>query len=206
MSGRNGAIAPTSWETTRSSRASPRAKPRIIRSSCRSTSFRRNGRFRSTTSCCSTAASNFLDPRGPRSPSRVCGPARCPSRKTRQGNGGLRFDYIKDDVPAQHLPPTRFRLNAVDTPALDCSPCQSDFSPRVSVAYDLFGTGKTALKFAVGRYMLARGNSGVYNPANFVVTNASRQWNDANGNFVPDCDLTMITANGECAALNNNRF
>jgi hypothetical protein len=121
-------------------------------------------------------------------------------------NAGLRFDYIKDDVPAQHLPPTRFRLNAVDTPALDCSPCQSDFSPRVSVAYDLFGTGKTALKFAAGRYMLARGNSGVYNPANFVVTNASRQWNDANGNFVPDCDLTVITANGECAALNNNRF
>ena len=121
-------------------------------------------------------------------------------------NAGLRFDYIKDDVPAQHLPPTRFRLSAVDTPAVDCTPCQSDFSPRVSVALRPIRTGKTALKFAAGRYMLARGNSGIYNPANFVVNTAARQWNDTNGNFVPDCDLTLITANGECQVLNNNRF
>src|SRR5205814_6648573 len=119
-------------------------------------------------------------------------------------NAGLRFDYIKADVPAQSLAATRFRP-AVNTPAVDCTPCQSDFSPRVNVAYDLFGTGKTALKFAAGRYMLARGNSGIYNPANFVVNTAARQWND-NGNFVPDCDLTLVTANGECGALNNNRF
>jgi len=42
------------------------------------------------------------------------------------------------------------------------------------------------------------------------VTNVSKStggtYTDNNGNFVPDCDLTLITANGECQALNNNRF
>src|SRR5262249_56944499 len=31
-------------------------------------------------------------------------------------------------------------------------------------------------------------------------------WNDANGNFVPDCDLTLLTANGECGQVSNLAF
>jgi hypothetical protein len=31
-------------------------------------------------------------------------------------------------------------------------PCWKDFSPRVSAAYDVFGNGKTAVKFSIGRY------------------------------------------------------
>src|SRR5207253_1792589 len=36
--------------------------------------------------------------------------------------------------------------------------------------------------------------------------NATRNWNDANGNFVPECDLDNKTANGECGALGNQTF
>jgi hypothetical protein len=44
------------------------------------------------------------------------------------------------------------------------------------------------------------------NPVNSTVQSASRTWTDANGNFVPDCDLTNINANGECGPLQNTAF
>ncbi len=43
-------------------------------------------------------------------------------------------------------------------------------------------------------------------PADAIVTSASRTWNDANGNYVPDCNLLSTAANGECGALSNNGF
>jgi hypothetical protein len=39
-----------------------------------------------------------------------------------------------------------------------------------------------------------------------MVTNTARNWNDANGNYVPDCDLTSLNANGECEAVANRNF
>ena len=61
------------------------------------------------------------------------------------------------------------------------------------MAYDLFGNGKTALKFNVGRYLEAavngNGNYSELLPASRVPTNVTRGWTDANRNFVPDCDL-----------------
>jgi len=61
------------------------------------------------------------------------------------------------------------------------------------VAYDLFGNGKTALKFNGGRYLeVAVGGNGNYSsllPSSRVTTSVTRTWTDANGNFNPDCDL-----------------
>jgi len=38
------------------------------------------------------------------------------------------------------------------------------------------------------------------------VTNTARNWTDTNGNYVPDCDLTNLNANGECEAVANRNF
>ena len=34
----------------------------------------------------------------------------------------------------------------------------------------------------------------------------SRTWNDANGNYIPDCNLQDFTSNGECGAISNAAF
>ena len=39
-----------------------------------------------------------------------------------------------------------------------------------------------------------------------MVTTANRTWNDANRDFVPDCDLLNLAANGECLGINNPLF
>ena len=59
--------------------------------------------------------------------------------------GGLRFDRASSWAPVQHLE-SRFWQTALDfaeTPVVDS---YKDITPRASVAYDLFGNGKTALK------------------------------------------------------------
>src|SRR5260370_8202937 len=66
-------------------------------------------------------------------------------------SGGLRFDYENAYVPAQHLGAGAF-VGARNYSEVDCVPCWKDLSPRASAAYDLFGTGKTAVKFSIGRY------------------------------------------------------
>ena len=79
---------------------------------------------------------------------------------------------------------------------------------------DLFGTGKTAVKFSAGRYLGAATNGLAYtrnNPANRIVNSVSRGWNSSvaaggNGDFVVDCNLAILTANGECAALTGNNL
>jgi hypothetical protein len=62
----------------------------------------------------------------------------------------------------------------------------TDISPRLSASYDLFGTGKTAAKVSVGRYVAYGGTiTGAVNPVNTRVNSATRAWNDANADFVP---------------------
>jgi hypothetical protein len=80
----------------------------------------------------------------------------------------------------------------------------NDITPRMGVAYDLFGNGKTALKFQMGHYLDAATNDSAYtrnNPANRTVSTYDRGWTDSDNDKVVDCALLVLTANGECAGL-----
>ena len=82
-----------------------------------------------------------------------------------------------------------------------------DITPRIGVAYDVFGNGKTAIRFNLGKYLEGVGTSSNYansNPTNrlpisgggaFATGNVTRTWTDANSNFAPDCDLLNPQAN-----------
>jgi hypothetical protein len=79
-----------------------------------------------------------------------------------------------------------------------------DITPRWGVAYDIFGNGRTSLKWNMGKYLNAAGLSGIYsgaNPARRTVNSITRNWNDADADRVVDCDPLASAANGECATF-----
>ena len=89
----------------------------------------------------------------------------------------------------------------------------NDITPRVGLAYDLFGTGKTAVKLNWGKYLAYAANDSPYtstNPGATIVRNVlNRQWNASvaaggNGDLVVNCNLLNPDANGECAAVTGN--
>src|SRR5688500_13330150 len=90
----------------------------------------------------------------------------------------------------------------------------NDITPRFGVAYDVFGTGRTAVKFNIGHYLDAATNDSAYtrnNPANRTVSTYSRAWTDADNDKVVDCNLLNLglqnPASGSvdtCAALTGN--
>jgi Carboxypeptidase regulatory-like domain len=68
-------------------------------------------------------------------------------------NGGLRFDYLRAGYPDEHVAATQY----VPVPR-DASATQvlnwTDLSPRLGLSYDPRGTGKTAVKFGINRYII----------------------------------------------------
>ena len=127
-------------------------------------------------------------------------------------NAGLRYDYFKNSYPEQRFGPAALAPDRdITFPAQDGWPLH-DLSPRLSAVYDLTGNGTTAIKASLNKYVLAMGPEVGYaalaNPGQNLVMSATRTWNDANGNFIPDCDLTAATPgrNGECGALSNANF
>jgi hypothetical protein len=112
--------------------------------------------------------------------------------------GAVRYDHSWSYYPDQQVGPTKFLPEGVFFTESQGVLGYNDITPRVGVAYDVFGTGKTALKFNMGRYLEAAVNdNGAYSrlaPSNRLVTSTNRTWTDANSNFVPDCNLSSSAA------------
>jgi hypothetical protein len=126
-------------------------------------------------------------------------------------NYGLRIDTIDSGYPAQHEPATAY------FPARDFTAGSvlrwRDWSPRLGVAYDLFGNGRTAVKASYSRYVAAeaQGATNTANPAQASGGTLQRTWNDnlicpicIRGDFIPQGDPTNPVANGELTGPSPN--
>ena len=88
--------------------------------------------------------------------------------------------------------PDKFHAEPVVFDRVEGVPGFNDIMLRGGIAWDLFGNGKTAIKANVGQYVQAANNQDRYttgNPANSFARTTNRNWTDANGNYIPDCDL-----------------
>ena len=126
-------------------------------------------------------------------------------------NMGVRFDYLNASESELHLPAVQF-MGARDFPAVPDAPNWTDLSPRLGISYDPFGTGRTAIKATLSRYIAGDviGLTTASAPVNASINNTTRPWNDnsfpagdpRNGNFWPDCNFFNPAANLECGAGN----
>ncbi|MFA5907866.1 MAG: carboxypeptidase regulatory-like domain-containing protein [Vicinamibacterales bacterium] len=130
-------------------------------------------------------------------------------------NVGLRWETLNAKVLAGKSPAGRFVPERSFDEIKDV-PAWNDFAPRLSLVYDLTGTGRTAVKYSINRYNLSRttGIAANYNP--LLNQTQSLPWRDVNGNGQADgalrcegypsatCEIsfTGLAANYGIAALN----
>ncbi len=130
-------------------------------------------------------------------------------------NAGIRWETIRAQVLAAESPAGRF-VPARTFQAVENLPNWKDWAPRLALVYDLFGTGKTALKYSLNRYNQIRttGIASNYNPLASIT--ATLPWRDVNSNDIAegargctgyprvDCeiDFSTLAANFGTASLN----
>ncbi len=125
---------------------------------------------------------------------------------------GLRYDHFGATIRENSFQPTplapNLNLSFPEEPGLSWN----DLNPKLSAVYDVFGTGKTAIKTSLNRYVSNQTNFTTGGQFTNVVTSTTRGWTDngAGGgianDFVPQCDLTNLAKNGECNAATNTGF
>ena len=114
--------------------------------------------------------------------------------------GALRYDRAWSYSPEAHNGTevtSRVNLQPITMPRTASVDAYNDITPRFGAAYDLFGNGRTAIKFNMGRYLDAATNDGAYtrnSPAQLFVRTLNRNWSDTNNNRLVDCDLLNFNA------------
>ena len=123
---------------------------------------------------------------------------------------GIRFEYLKVSYPEQgRVPLDQQQLLLLQGyaerpvfPARDNVPNWKNWSPRLGVAYDLFGDARTVVKLSLNRYQAAHtvGLAERYNPSRRQTE--TRTWNDVNRNLLydPGIDILGPTSNVNFAA------
>ena len=96
-------------------------------------------------------------------------------------NLGARYDLFNAEVPALSAPASIW-VAARDFAAIKNVPNWKDWSVRLAGAYDLFGTGKTAVKVSAGKYIAsqAAGYAATFNGMTYATQ--VRGWADRDGN------------------------
>jgi hypothetical protein len=133
-------------------------------------------------------------------------------------SGALRWDRASSYAPVEGngvSMTSRFNAAPISIEKTTGVDAFKDITPRVGLGYDVFGTGRTAVKFRWGRYLAFASNDPPFtsvNPAaTLVATVTNRGWTDSNSNRIVDCDLLNmssqnLTASGGdiCAAVTGN--
>jgi len=129
---------------------------------------------------------------------------------------GLRLDWFVGGVGVSGIPANRWlAAHTFDEPEfVRTVPNWKDLSPRIGVAYDLFGTGKTALKVSLSRYVDAQttGFAGALNPVSRLSSTQSLAWTDNSldgtifnsDGSVQDKDFNPSTTQDELAPIPAN--
>ena len=130
--------------------------------------------------------------------------------------GGIRYDHLLTSYPEQSVGGVGYAAAApvvIDYPSRSTQGVHwDDVTPRVGVAYDVFGTGKTAVKVNLGKYMEAFSATNTDLDLNPLIRNTistTRTWlNPTSFNFVndPNCNLAIKTAQPDCGAMDNQNF
>jgi hypothetical protein len=113
-------------------------------------------------------------------------------------NAGVRYDRFTGSYPASHVPPTQFLPVARDYPGADVLSWK-DLNPRLGVSWDVFGTGKTAVKATVSRFIQQEGKTqtNATHPVIAATNTLARRWNDTNGDFIVQGDPLNPAPNEE---------
>jgi hypothetical protein len=122
-------------------------------------------------------------------------------------NAGLRYDRFTSSYPASSNPPTEFLPVQRDYPGAEVLNW-NDLNPRLGVAWDIFGSGKTAMKVTLNRFIQQEGrvNTNVVNPVVATTNSIARTWTDRNSDFIVQGNPLNPAAHEELGASPNNNF